>query len=242
MAKNSFVLYYEYKEHFDLLSDEELGKLMRAIMVYEAEGVVPELDGMVKMAFSFIRKDLDISREKYDAKCERNRQNGKNGGRGNKTESECENEKPKKSERFSAKPKKSERFFEKPKKADNDSDSERDSDNESDSGSGGIYITAAATDDLVSLYEENIGKATAYVTTRIREWLSKVDASLIEYAIEQAASCNVRKWAYINRILESQYTEGRLTREDAEDENKYRRKCIAEEDVVDDVLFADYGT
>ena len=117
MAKNSFVLYYEYKEHFELLSDEELGKLMRAIMEYEAEGIVPELDGMVKMAFSFIRKDLDICREKYDAKCERNRQNGGKGGRGNKTESECENEKPKKSERFSAKPKKSERFLEKPKKA-----------------------------------------------------------------------------------------------------------------------------
>ena len=64
MDKNSFLIYLDYQEQFDLLTDEQIGQLMRAIMQYEKTGEIIELDGMVKMAFSFIKTQLDRDREK----------------------------------------------------------------------------------------------------------------------------------------------------------------------------------
>lgn len=65
MAKNSLILYYEYQEHFELLTNEELGELMRAIFEYEMNGeIAAALNPIQKMAFSFIKKDLDDNRKK----------------------------------------------------------------------------------------------------------------------------------------------------------------------------------
>lgn len=81
MDKNSFLIYLDYEEQFNLLTDEQIGQLMRATMQYEKTGEITELDGMVKMAFSFIKTQLDRDREKYNKKCEKNRENAKKGGR-----------------------------------------------------------------------------------------------------------------------------------------------------------------
>lgn len=88
MDKNSFLIYLDYEEQFNLLTDEQIGQLMRAIIKYEKTKEIPQLDGMLKMAFSFIKTQLDRDREKYQAKCEQNRENAKRGGR------------PKRSKRF----------------------------------------------------------------------------------------------------------------------------------------------
>lgn len=99
MDKNSFLIYLDYEEQFNLLSDEQIGQLMRAIIKYEKTGKTEELDGMVKMAFSFIKTQLDRDREKYNRKCEKNKKNGTKGGRPKKETNEVELEN-KKTERF----------------------------------------------------------------------------------------------------------------------------------------------
>ncbi len=81
MSKNSFLIYLDYEEQFDLLTDEELGQLMRAIILYEKTRKETELSGMLKMAFSFIKTQLDKDREKYNEVCEKNKRNGAKGGR-----------------------------------------------------------------------------------------------------------------------------------------------------------------
>lgn len=73
--KNSFILYHNYKEHFDLLSDDELGKLMRTIFDYEMTGRIPEMIGGLRMAFSFIKKDLDQNKVKWENTAKRNQKN-----------------------------------------------------------------------------------------------------------------------------------------------------------------------
>ena len=88
MDKNSFLMYLDYEEQFNLLTDEQIGQLMRAIIKYEKSGEIPELDGMLKMAFSFIKTQLDRDREKYNKKCEKNKENGKRGGRPKKEKQE----------------------------------------------------------------------------------------------------------------------------------------------------------
>ena len=63
--KTSFVLYTEYLKHMQLLSMEQRGVLFTAIMAYEGEAEMPEMDGAVEMAFSFIKVQLERDEEKY---------------------------------------------------------------------------------------------------------------------------------------------------------------------------------
>ncbi len=53
MDKSSFLIYLDYEEQFNLLTDEQIGQLMRAIIKYEKTREIPQLNGIVKMAFSF---------------------------------------------------------------------------------------------------------------------------------------------------------------------------------------------
>ena len=73
--KNSFIVYYQYAEHFELLTDEELGRLIRAMLLYDRDGTLPQFEGILKMAFSFIKTQLDIDKKKFNTICERNRKN-----------------------------------------------------------------------------------------------------------------------------------------------------------------------
>jgi len=76
--KNSFLIYHEYKEHFDLLSDEELGQLLRAVMDYEITDTAPEFqNGLLKMAFSFMKNTLDRDKKKWTDKCEKNKESAR---------------------------------------------------------------------------------------------------------------------------------------------------------------------
>lgn len=97
MEKNSFLIYLDYEEQFNLLSNEEIGILIKAIIKYEKTKEVSQLDGMLKMAFSFIKTQLDRDREKYEKKCEKNKENGSKGGR---PKNQKDNFETKKSERF----------------------------------------------------------------------------------------------------------------------------------------------
>jgi len=81
LARKSFVLYVEYHQHLERLTVEERGNLITAIFDYVRSGALPELGGAEDMAFSFIRAQLDRDAAKYEAICERNRENGAKGGR-----------------------------------------------------------------------------------------------------------------------------------------------------------------
>jgi len=75
--KNSFVLFYDNKEIFDALSNEQAGILVRAIFEYEITGTVPELDAVLRIAFIPIKQSLDRNTEKYENTVERNKENAR---------------------------------------------------------------------------------------------------------------------------------------------------------------------
>lgn len=79
--KPGFVLYLDYKQHLELLSDEECGLLLRAIFEYEESSLIPEFSGAMAMAFSFISANLDRDREKYEATRQKRIDSGHKGGR-----------------------------------------------------------------------------------------------------------------------------------------------------------------
>ena len=84
--KDSFILYNKYQEVFDELSDEEAGKLIKAILEYSNTGIC-KLDGVLKAVFTSIKQDIDYNNKKYEEKCEKNRENvAKRWGKNSNTE------------------------------------------------------------------------------------------------------------------------------------------------------------
>ena len=76
MAKNSFILYHNYREQLEDLTDEQVGKLFSAIFDYEIDDTVPEFtDKELKIVFKFIKPILDSDKEKYEKTCKKNKEN-----------------------------------------------------------------------------------------------------------------------------------------------------------------------
>ena len=81
-AKKGFLLYYDYRKHLALLSDEDRGKLLMALLNYGERGDIPEnLGDMAFMAFSFITGQMDRDAQKYAETCRKRSEAGKQGGR-----------------------------------------------------------------------------------------------------------------------------------------------------------------
>jgi len=114
MGQKSFLLYTDSLDILEHLSDEQSGKLFKAIRSY-ISGDILKLDPLLMVAFVPIRNQIDRDLEKYNNICERNKVNGSKGGRPKK---------PKKPTGLSGNPKNPS----KPKKAYNDNDTDNDTD------------------------------------------------------------------------------------------------------------------
>lgn len=62
-------MYRSFWEPISGLSDEQLGRLLRAIYAYQS-GEEPQLDGEIAMAFKFMRRQFELDGAKYRRKCE----------------------------------------------------------------------------------------------------------------------------------------------------------------------------
>lgn len=108
--KGTFLLFTKYRKQIEKLNMEERGEVLTAIFAYADEGIVTDFESpRAEMLFSVIQDAMDYTAEKYEEKCEKNRANGKRGGRPRnddkkRTDVPCdlaEEEKPKKPNGFS---------------------------------------------------------------------------------------------------------------------------------------------
>lgn len=130
--RKSFVIHIDSLDILDELNDEQAGKLLKAIKAYHKDEDL-ELDFTTKLAFSQFKNQFIRDDEKYQKICERNKANGKKGGRPeqtnnnqevtNKTKANPKN--PNKPTGLSGNPKN-------PNKPDSDNDSDSDSDSDSE--------------------------------------------------------------------------------------------------------------
>lgn len=75
------------KELFDLMTDEQIGRTMRAAMNYCESGAVPDiqaLDRIEQASFKRLCDNIDEAAESYQARSKAGQENGKQGGRGHK--------------------------------------------------------------------------------------------------------------------------------------------------------------
>jgi DnaD/phage-associated family protein len=79
---------------------------------------------------------------------------------------------------------------------------------------------------IYSLYEQNIGPLTPMIAERLHDSELSYPAHWIEEAIRIAVENNVRKWRYIEAILEDWRTRGKDERKDRGDSEKARRRYV----------------
>lgn len=102
MAGMNYVcLYISYLESLVPFSDEEIGRLVRAMLTYAATGEAPQFDGNERFVWPTLKAQIDRDEVAYRERCEKNRVNGAKGGRPPKnqtvfTETKGFLEKPKK--------------------------------------------------------------------------------------------------------------------------------------------------
>ena len=77
----SFVLYTDYAKHIALLTNEEVGELLKALLEYVEFGKQPQLFGALMMCFSFIADQIARDKEKYQDVCKKRAEAGRKGGK-----------------------------------------------------------------------------------------------------------------------------------------------------------------
>ena len=187
MDKSSFLIYLDYEEQFNLLTDEQIGQLMRAIIKYEKTREIPQLNGIVKMAFSFIKTQLDRDREKYEARCEKNRENAKKGGR------------PRKNQKDNLK---ANGFYENQMDAKKpDDDKEDEEDNEED-----IYndllLKKEKEEKLQQRFIECLNSFNINAISECIKYLDELPFEVIDYVLSKTSGIKCPNWNYANTILQ----------------------------------------
>ena len=76
-GSNTILLFTEQRAAFEYLSDEDAGRMIKAIYAYADEGTIPDFEGAMMSLFSLVRSQIDRSREAYQNKCEQNRRNSR---------------------------------------------------------------------------------------------------------------------------------------------------------------------
>ena len=121
---DSFILYTSDYQLIEGLTDEQLGQLTRALFIHARDGEVINLEPVVRMAFVFIKDKIDRNQQKYQKKCERNRENIRKRWNKSNTNNTKENERiPNDTSVYERIPNDTTRYL-----YDSDSDSDSDSD------------------------------------------------------------------------------------------------------------------
>ena len=82
MTKKSFLVYFDWEDPLQELSNEELGELFRAMFTYAKYGELIELEHRsLKLVFGFIKSALDRDKESYEERCRKNAENASKGGK-----------------------------------------------------------------------------------------------------------------------------------------------------------------
>lgn len=179
MAMCYVQMYFSYLEPLADLTDEEVGRVFRAILKYGVDKTIPDLSPSEKMAFSFMKTNFDRDAAAYDAKVEKKRENGKKGGApiGNQN-ARKQPKQPKEEEK---------------------EDEEDEEEESSSSKEEGVVLTTMTT--ILKSYEEAYGTATPVVKRMLGDYVDDLGADFVSKVIEVTAQAGGRTWPYLEKSL-----------------------------------------
>lgn len=126
-SPKAFTAYIENETKLNKLSDEQAGRLFKALFAYSRTNEAPDLsdDPLLDYAFTDFAMDVDRDREKYEETCKRRAEAGRKGGKSRKendfdaeqTVSNCFSDEANQANAFSGKAKEANAFFAKQNEA-----------------------------------------------------------------------------------------------------------------------------
>lgn len=141
MSKDSFILYTEQKAVIDKLSDEQAGKLIKAIYEYVETGEMPRLDNTLDLVITPFKTILDKNKAKYEEVSKARAKAGAKGGKQKKqlqtNDSNCD---------------------------DNDNENVNDNDNVNENVNTVSDSCVDGLTEIIDFYNNNIGSLTPYRT------------------------------------------------------------------------------
>lgn len=199
--KDSFILYTEQKEVIDKLSDEQAGKLIKAIYKYVETEKMPELDKLLDIVIIPFKQNLDRNKEKYNKISEIRAKAGAKGGK---------QKKQKQTKEINCNDNVNDNVNE------NDNVNVNDNDKVSDSCVDGLQK-------IIDFYNENIGLITPYGVEVLEDYSKDMPTDLIIYAMQISVEANKRTIKYIKAILNNWQKAGIRTLVQAKDENHKKK-------------------
>lgn len=181
MAMCYVQMYFSYLEPLADLTDEEVGRVVRAILKYGADRTIHDLSPSEKMAFSFMKANFDRDAAAYDAKVEKKRENGKKGGAPVGNQNARKQKQPKQ-------PKEEEKEEETNKKEESSSSKE--------------WVVSTTMTTLIESYEGAYGTATPVIRRSLGSYVESLGPELVGKVIEVTAQAGGRTWPYLAKSLE----------------------------------------
>lgn len=203
MAKmTGFIFQDEYLERLAKLSDQELGRLVRALAIYHATGEQQELAGRESIAYDFIRFDIDRIDEKYAAKCDTNRNN-------RQRSSTIDNDRQQSSTIV-------------PK--DKYKDKEKDIDDDATACARETPFGSVTVDPVIVAVQTELTGLTVSHYDDLAAFRQDLPDDLVIEAINEAVAHGARTWAYVRSILQGYIKDGVKTVGQARERSDKRKR------------------
>ena len=249
MAKDSFILYTEQKEVIDKLSDEQAGKLIKAIYEYVETKEIPKLDTLLEIVIIPFKQNIDRNADKYEEIKKKRSLAGKVGAKVKK-QKQAKQANANFAKQMVA------------NQADNVNDNVNVNDNEnvnvnvndnntvsdscvdglpkSDSCEDGLVVGESCEDGLQSIidfYNENIGLITPYGLEVFTDYAKEMDKDLIILAMKKAVEANIKTIKYIKGILNNWSNKGIKTVLQAQQEDdEFKNKTMPKEETQEEAI------
>ena len=207
--KDSFILYTEQKEVIDKLSDEQAGKLIKAIYEYVETGQMPKLDTLLEIVIIPFKQNIDRNADKYEEIKQKRSLAGKAGAK---------IKKQKQAKQANANFVKQTVANQAVNVNDNDNVNVNDNDNNNN-----VVVSDSCVDGLqevIDFYNNNIGFLNPYGLKILESYVEDMSSELVIYAMQIAVENNKKTISYIKAILNNWSKANIKTLEEAKRENK----------------------
>lgn len=202
--KDSFILYTEQKAVIDKLTDEQAGKIIKAIYEYVETDKMPQLDNVLDLVITPFKLALDRNKAKYEKVSKIRAEAGAKGGK-QKKQMQTKDSKCNDNENVNV----------------NDNVNENNNDNASDSCVDGLQ-------EVIDFYYDNIGLVTPYGYEILKSYAEQMPKDMIIYAMQISVEANKKTMQYIKAILNNWKKAGIKTLADAKRESKRNRSAEEE--------------
>lgn len=186
MAIEYFCCYHSYARKLAKLSDQEVGRLFRALLKYSETGETQELTGRESVAFDFIADDIDRAKENYEAKCKQNRENRLStsvNGRQRPSTSAYKN-----------------------KNKDKNENKDKGEEKGGDTRARGENSAVAAV--FTAYFDKIDNTMTDGIRDSLMMFIGTMGSECCIRAIDAAVEANKKSWNYVRRVLEAKRDQG----------------------------------